>query len=83
MTVAEMPEELVIDACQLVKANSIEGCKRANVGVVFTPWANLKKTAGCGAAPGSGAGRGGAEAASAAWPSDRLGSTAPRPSRSG
>mmetsp|Transcript_131146 Transcript_131146/g.184980 ORF Transcript_131146/g.184980 Transcript_131146/m.184980 type:complete len:213 (+) Transcript_131146:206-844(+) len=41
----EIPEELLIDCCQLVKANSIEGCKKTNVGIVYTPWDNLKKTA--------------------------------------
>jgi len=40
-----IPEALLIDCCQLVKANSIEGCKKSNVGIVYTPWDNLKKTA--------------------------------------
>mmetsp|Transcript_3968 Transcript_3968/g.5578 ORF Transcript_3968/g.5578 Transcript_3968/m.5578 type:complete len:225 (-) Transcript_3968:209-883(-) len=30
--------------CALVKANSIEGCKKHEVDVVYTPWENLKKT---------------------------------------
>lgn len=30
---------------QLVKANSIQGHKEPTVDVVYTPWANLKKTA--------------------------------------
>ena len=30
---------------QLVKANSIQGCKENNVDIVWTPWSNLKKTA--------------------------------------
>eukprot|EP00049_Salpingoeca_infusionum_P018236 m.356353 g.356353 ORF g.356353 m.356353 type:complete len:212 (+) comp17517_c0_seq1:213-848(+) len=40
----DMPEQLIIDCCQLVKANSIEGCKKSNVSIVYTPWSNLKKT---------------------------------------
>ncbi|KAL3113914.1 hypothetical protein niasHT_017864 [Heterodera trifolii] len=32
------------DCCQLVKANSIEGCKLAYTDVVYTMWGNLKKT---------------------------------------
>ena len=35
------------DCCQLVKANSIQGCKEAAVGIVYTPWANLRKTSEC------------------------------------
>jgi len=31
------------ECCQLVKENSIEGCKLASVKVVFTPWDNLRK----------------------------------------
>lgn len=34
------------DAAQLVKANSIEGNKVNDVDVVYTMWANLKKTQG-------------------------------------
>ena len=30
----KIPEEVVEEMCQLVKANSIEGCKRASVHVV-------------------------------------------------
>eukprot|EP00035_Acanthoeca_spectabilis_P020035 m.430838 g.430838 ORF g.430838 m.430838 type:complete len:213 (-) comp17218_c0_seq1:1404-2042(-) len=41
----DIPEALLIDCCQLVKANSIEGCKKSNVRIVYTPWDNLKKTA--------------------------------------
>lgn len=32
------------DCCQLVKANSIEGNKMNNIGIVYTMWSNLKKT---------------------------------------
>lgn len=35
----------VLEECvQLVKANSIEGCKQNKVAVVYTPWENLRKT---------------------------------------
>ncbi|RKP08807.1 hypothetical protein THASP1DRAFT_23276 [Thamnocephalis sphaerospora] len=40
----QMPDELLIDCAQLVKANSIEGNKMSNIGIVYTPWSNLKKT---------------------------------------
>lgn len=39
-----LPNELVQNLCQLVKHNSIEGSKRDQVDVVYTPWSNLKKT---------------------------------------
>ena len=39
-----IPEDLLIECCQLVKANSIEGCKLNDIDVVYTPWNNLKKT---------------------------------------
>merc|ERR1712071_222474 len=32
------------ECCTLVKANSIEGCKKSSVYVVYTRWKNLKKT---------------------------------------
>lgn len=41
-----IPEPLLIDLAQLVKANSIEGNKKDNITVIFTPWINLKKTPG-------------------------------------
>ncbi|KAL7074272.1 hypothetical protein ACQ4LE_006572 [Meloidogyne hapla] len=40
----EIPEDLIEDCCQLVKANSIEGCKLSETDVVYTLWSNLKKT---------------------------------------
>lgn len=43
-TYEELPEDVVEDCCQLVKANSIQGCKVNPIDVVYTPWANLKKT---------------------------------------
>jgi predicted ribosome quality control (RQC) complex YloA/Tae2 family protein len=39
-----MPKELVHEMCQLVKDNSIEGCKKEKVDIVYTPCHNLKKT---------------------------------------
>ncbi|KAL7819566.1 hypothetical protein V8C44DRAFT_318473 [Trichoderma aethiopicum] len=38
-----LPEQLVMDLAQLTKANSIEGNKKDNVTVIYTPWSNLKK----------------------------------------
>ncbi|ORY16751.1 hypothetical protein BCR34DRAFT_622222 [Clohesyomyces aquaticus] len=35
--------ELLKDCAQLTKANSIEGNKKDNVTIVYTPWSNLKK----------------------------------------
>ncbi|KAH9822334.1 hypothetical protein DFH28DRAFT_881564 [Melampsora americana] len=40
----EIPEALLQDCAQLVKANSIEGNKRDNLTIIFTPASNLKKT---------------------------------------
>ena len=39
-----LPQNVVEEAAQLVKANSIEGHKRAEVKVVYTPWSNLRKS---------------------------------------
>ncbi|KAF9517291.1 hypothetical protein BS47DRAFT_1483482 [Hydnum rufescens UP504] len=39
-----IPQPLLVDCAQLVKANSIEGNKKNNVTVIYTPWANLRKT---------------------------------------
>ncbi|KAK9764760.1 hypothetical protein K7432_007500 [Basidiobolus ranarum] len=39
-----IPEDLLIDLGQLVKANSIEGNKKNNLTIIYTPWSNLKKT---------------------------------------
>ncbi|KNC70728.1 hypothetical protein SARC_16742, partial [Sphaeroforma arctica JP610] len=41
---ADVPAALVEDCGQLVKANSIKGCKLAECDVVYTPWSNLLKT---------------------------------------
>lgn len=43
LTFETIPEDVVRDCSQLVKANSIEGCKKASVVVIYTPWSNLKK----------------------------------------
>ncbi|KAG9131753.1 hypothetical protein Leryth_009495 [Lithospermum erythrorhizon] len=44
-TLDDIPESVLEDCVQLVKANSIQGNKINNVDVVYTPWTNLKKTA--------------------------------------
>ncbi|KAJ9450873.1 Coiled-coil domain-containing protein 25-like protein [Diplonema papillatum] len=44
-TIADLSEDVIEECCQLTKANSIDGCKLNNIKVVYTPWANLKKTA--------------------------------------
>lgn len=36
--------EILEDCCQLVKANSIEGCKKTAVDIVYTEWENLRKS---------------------------------------
>lgn len=41
----DVHQEVLFDACQLVKANSIEGNKMNGIDIVYTMWANLKKTA--------------------------------------
>ncbi|TDZ34386.1 Coiled-coil domain-containing protein 25 [Colletotrichum sidae] len=43
MTWDAIPEDLVTDLAQLTKANSIEGNKKDNVTIIYTPWSNLKK----------------------------------------
>lgn len=39
-----IPEGVLTDIAQLTKANSIEGSKKNNVTIIYTPWANLQKT---------------------------------------
>jgi len=39
-----IPDNLLVDCAQLVKANSIEGNKKDNITVIYTPADNLKKT---------------------------------------
>ncbi|KAI8923636.1 hypothetical protein BC831DRAFT_469953 [Entophlyctis helioformis] len=41
-----IPEALLVDLAQLTKANSIEGNKKDNITIIYTPWSNLKKTSG-------------------------------------
>ena len=43
-SIEDVPTSVVMDCAQLVKANSITGNKTNNLNVVYTPWANLKKT---------------------------------------
>eukprot|EP01057_Protomagalhaensia_wolfi_P003035 Protomagalhaensia_wolfi_Nauph_80__3034@NODE_3109_length_887_cov_568_596698_g2436_i0_p1_GENE_NODE_3109_length_887_cov_568_596698_g2436_i0NODE_3109_length_887_cov_568_596698_g2436_i0_p1_ORF_typecomplete_len213_score46_11NFACTR_1/PF05670_13/1_3e38NFACTR_2/PF18297_1/0_0013Dicty_REP/PF05086_12/0_2_NODE_3109_length_887_cov_568_596698_g2436_i062700 len=38
-----IPPNVLKDCCQLTKGNSIEGCKRESVDIVYTEWSNLKK----------------------------------------
>ncbi|KAL2354073.1 coiled-coil domain-containing protein 25 [Cryomyces antarcticus] len=38
-----IPPALLEDCAQLTKANSIEGNKKDNITVIYTPWSNLKK----------------------------------------
>ncbi|KAL7448337.1 hypothetical protein ACHAWC_000543 [Mediolabrus comicus] len=51
-TMDDIPEDCLTDCCSLVKANSIQGCKKSEVYIVYTRWKiiychmqNLKKTA--------------------------------------
>ncbi|KAH8163177.1 hypothetical protein CIB48_g5088 [Xylaria polymorpha] len=39
----EIPQDLLTDLGQLTKANSIEGNKKDNITIIYTPWSNLKK----------------------------------------
>lgn len=45
-TFDNLPAQVVQDCAQLTKANSIEGNKKDNVTVIYTPQSNLKKTKG-------------------------------------
>jgi len=45
-TLEEVPQSVIEDAAQLVKANSIQGNKMNDVDVVYTMWENLHKTNG-------------------------------------
>mmetsp|Transcript_15371 Transcript_15371/g.23149 ORF Transcript_15371/g.23149 Transcript_15371/m.23149 type:complete len:214 (+) Transcript_15371:75-716(+) len=40
----DVSPETIMECAQLVKANSIEGCKKKEVDVVYTRWRNLHKT---------------------------------------
>merc|ERR1712066_116588 len=37
-----VPQQVIMEMCQLTKANSIEGCKLAQADIVYTPYLNLK-----------------------------------------
>lgn len=37
-----IPEVLLQDLGQLTKANSIEGNKKSNIQIIYTPWSNIK-----------------------------------------
>ncbi|KAJ5772670.1 coiled-coil domain-containing protein 25 [Penicillium odoratum] len=39
----QIPEKLLEDCAQLTKANSIEGNKKDNITIIYTPWSNLQK----------------------------------------
>ena len=39
-----IPKALLTDCAQLTKANSIDGNKKDNITIVYTPWSNLKKS---------------------------------------
>ncbi|EXF85988.1 hypothetical protein CFIO01_05923 [Colletotrichum fioriniae PJ7] len=43
MTWDAIPQPLLTDLAQLTKANSIEGNKKDNITIIYTPWSNLKK----------------------------------------
>lgn len=45
-TIDDIPSDVLEDAAQLVKANSIDGNKMNDIDVVYTMWSNLKKTQG-------------------------------------
>ncbi|KAM3959057.1 coiled-coil domain containing 25 protein [Aphomia sociella] len=45
-TIDDIPNSVLDDACQLVKANSIMGNKMNDIDIVYTMWQNLKKVAG-------------------------------------
>merc|ERR1719356_983108 len=45
-TLDDVPQSVIEDAAQLVKANSIQGNKMNDVDVVYTMWDNLHKTNG-------------------------------------
>lgn len=44
MSMDDIPEDALLDCSSLVKANSIEGCKKNSVYVVYTRWKNLRKS---------------------------------------
>ena len=44
MTLDDISEEALLECSSLVKANSIQGCKKSSVYIVYTRWKNLRKT---------------------------------------
>jgi hypothetical protein len=44
-TLQSIPPNVLEECCQIVKHNSIKGCKLSSVDIVYTLWSNLKKTA--------------------------------------
>ncbi|KAG7373780.1 fibronectin-binding protein [Nitzschia inconspicua] len=44
MVLDDIPQSVITDCAALCKANSIAGCKKASVDIVYTRWKNLKKT---------------------------------------
>ncbi|KAJ3558851.1 hypothetical protein NP233_g11415 [Leucocoprinus birnbaumii] len=44
MSWESIPQTILVDCAQLVKANSIEGNKKDNLTIIYTPGDNLKKT---------------------------------------
>merc|ERR1712076_109144 len=43
LDIDEIPDNILQECCQLVKQNSISGCKEKHVDIVYTPWYNLQK----------------------------------------
>jgi predicted ribosome quality control (RQC) complex YloA/Tae2 family protein len=43
VSINEIPKDALNECLQLVKENSIEGCKKDRVSIVYTPWQNLLK----------------------------------------
>ncbi|CAJ1966172.1 unnamed protein product [Cylindrotheca closterium] len=46
MSMDDISDDLIEQCSSLCKANSIAGCKKPSVHIVYTRWKNLKKTAG-------------------------------------
>lgn len=43
-TLDDIPANVLDECCQIVKHNSIQGCKSSSVDIVYTLWGNLKKS---------------------------------------
>ena len=46
-TMDDIPEDCLTDCCSLVKANSIQGCKKSEVYIVYTRWKVSIIISGC------------------------------------